>query len=266
MKDFIRKALGAEPAVPGERFKDRVAVVTGASAGIGRATAVAFAREGATVVLMARREKESNDVLAEVHQAGSDASIFVRADMGDPQQIRDAFKVVADTFGRVDVAFNNAGAKHLSGPIATLKEEDLDNVLAVNVKGVWLCMREEILLMEKHAGQRGACIVNNASIWGLAGIPKMGFYALSKHAVIGMTRTAALDYAAAGIRVNAICPGYVRTDMTAPVTDDMVKLRVPQNRMADPEEIASAVLWMASDEARFVTGHSLVVDGGTLVR
>ncbi|HEX5132164.1 MAG TPA: glucose 1-dehydrogenase [Candidatus Krumholzibacteria bacterium] len=266
MKDLIRKAFGGPPAGPGERFKDRVAVVTGASAGIGLATAIAFAREGAKVALLARREDESARALEKVRAAGSPESIFIQTDVSNTAQVQAAFRQIQDTFGRVDVALNNAGAMHPGGPMATLSEADFDRIMAVNVKGVWLCMREEIQLMEKHAAKDGAAIVNMSSIWGMAGIPKLGFYAASKHAVIGLTRSAALDYAARGIRINAICPGYVRTDMTKAVEDASVKARVPQGRMSDPEETAAAVLWMCSDEARFLVGHSLVLDGGTLTR
>jgi NAD(P)-dependent dehydrogenase (short-subunit alcohol dehydrogenase family) len=227
---------------------------------------MAFAREGAKVALLARREDESARVLSRVQAAGSPESIFIQTDVADTAQVQAAFQHIQQTFGRLDAAFNNAGAMHPGGPMATLSEADFDRIMAVNVKGVWLCMREEIVLMEKHADKDGAAIVNMSSIWGTAGIAKLGFYAASKHAVIGLTRSAALDYAGKGIRINAICPGYVRTDMTKAVDDATVKARVPQGRMADPEEVAAAVLWMCSDEARFLVGHSLVLDGGTLAR
>ncbi|HEU4365276.1 MAG TPA: SDR family oxidoreductase, partial [Candidatus Krumholzibacteria bacterium] len=161
---------------------------------------------------------------------------------------------------------NNAGAKHPGGPVGALSEADFDRVMTVNVKGVWLCMREEIALMEKHASKDGAAIVNMASTWGVAGIPKLGFYVASKHAVVGLTRSAALDYALSGIRINAICPGYVRTDMTENVPDELVKRRCPAERMSEPDEIAAAVLWMCSDEASYLMGHALVLDGGMLAR
>lgn len=267
MKDIIRRAFGGgQPPVPGERFKDRVVVVTGATAGIGRAAALAFAREGAHVALLGRREREGNDALGAVHGAGSTRSIFIRADVADTAQVKSAFEQIRAGFGRVDVAFNNAGTNHAGGPAATLSEEEFDRVLAVNFKGVWLCMREEIPLMEPHAARDGAAIVNMSSIWGLAGFARHSLYAASRHAVVGLTRSAALDYAGKGIRINAICPGYVRTDATRQVTPETVKARVPQGRMSEPEEVAAAVLWMASDEARFLVGHALVLDGGTLTR
>ncbi len=263
MKDFLKKALGAG-SEPGERFKGRVAVVTGASAGIGLATAEAFAREGASVALLARREKEGNEALERVRKAGGEGceAIFVRTDVADTAQVQAAFATIRDTFGRVDAAFNNAGAMHRGAPMATLREDDFDRIMAVNVKGVWLCMREEIALMEKNAPRHGAAIVNMSSMSGVIGSERLAFYGASKHAVIGLTKSAALDYASAGIRINAICPGYVRTEMTRPVTDETVKRRVPLGRMSEPEEVAQAVLWMCSDDARSLVGHTLVLDGG----
>jgi NAD(P)-dependent dehydrogenase (short-subunit alcohol dehydrogenase family) len=229
---------------------------------------VAFASEGAHVALLARREEEGNAALARVRGAGGDGAeaLFLRTDVSDTAQVQAAFRTIRESFGRVDAAFNNAGAMHPGGPMGTLSEADFDRIMAVNVKGVWLCMREEIALMEKHAAKDGAAIVNMASTWGVAGIPKLGFYAASKHAVVGLTRSAALDYAPAGIRINAICPGYVRTDMTRPVPDEYVKQRCPSQRMSDPEEVAAAVLWMCSDEARYLVGHALVLDGGMMAR
>lgn len=264
MKDFLAKAFGGGTNVPGERFKGRVAVVTGASAGIGMAAAVAFAREGAKVALLARRDKEGSQALEATKKAGGDGAeaIFIGADVSDSAQLKTAFAKIRDAFGRVDAAFNNAGAMHPGGPVGSLSEADFDRVMNVNVKGVWMCMREEIALMEKNGG----AIVNMSSIWGLAGVSTLGFYSASKHAVIGLTRCAALDYAPKGIRINAICPGYVRTDMTKAVPDERVKQKVPVGRMSDPEEVAEAVLYLCSDAARFVVGHSMVIDGGTLAR
>lgn len=268
MKDFLKRNLFGAPPAAGRRFEGRVAVVTGGNSGIGLAVAEGFAREGARVALLARREKEGNEALARVRKAGGESAeaLFLRTDVADTPQVEAAFAAIRDAFGRVDVAFNNAGAKHPGNPVGALNEEDFDRVMAVNVKGVWLCMREEIALMEKHAPKDGAAIVNMASTWGVAGLPKMGIYAASKHAVVGLTRCAAIDYAQTGIRINAICPGYVRTDMTDNVPDDLVKRRCPAGRMSEPEEIAAAVLWMCSGEASYLMGHSLVLDGGMLAR
>jgi NAD(P)-dependent dehydrogenase (short-subunit alcohol dehydrogenase family) len=268
MKNFLKNPFGGEPRAPGERFRGKVAVVTGASGGIGQATAVAFASEGAHVALLARREKEGNEALAKVRSAGGEESqaLFLCTDVSDTAQVQAAFAQVKDTFGHVDAAFNNAGAMHPGGPVGSLSEADFDRIMAVNVKGVWLCMREEIALMEKRASKHGGAIVNMASTWGVAGIARLGFYTASKHAVVGLTKSAALDYAAAGITINAICPGYVRTDMTQAVPDESVKQRCPSGRRSEPEEIAAAVLWMCSDEARYLVGHALVVDGGMTLR
>jgi len=263
MKDFLRKALGAA-AAPGQRYRDKVAVVTGASAGIGRAAAVAFAREGATVALIARRESEGRAVLAEALKAGGEGAhgIFIPADVANTQQVQAAFAKIRDEFGRVDAAFNNAGVMHPSGPIGTIAESEFDRIMSVNVKGVWLCMREELALMEK----RGGAIVNMSSMSGLAAFPNIGLYVTSKHAVVGMSRAGALDYAGKGIRVNAICPGYVETDMTQNVSEERVKMRCPTGRMADVDEIAEAVLYLCSDVAGYVNGHAFLIDGGTLTR
>ncbi|MDH4038162.1 MAG: glucose 1-dehydrogenase [Candidatus Krumholzibacteria bacterium] len=266
MKDFLKRNLlgGGGPPARGERFRGKVVVVTGASAGIGLATAVAFAAEGASVALLARREKEGNDALERVRRAGGEEArpMFVQTDVADTAQVQAAFAAIRDAFGRVDAAFNNAGAMHKGAPMAALGEDDFDRVMAVNVKGVWLCMREEIALMEQNAPKHGAAIVNMASMSGVVGVARLASYTASKYAVIGLTKSAALDYATAGIRINALCPGYVRTDMTRPVPDERVKQRVPVGYMSEPEEMAAAVLWMCSDEARYLVGHAMVIDGG----
>jgi NAD(P)-dependent dehydrogenase (short-subunit alcohol dehydrogenase family) len=255
---------GPGKRVPGERFKGKVALVAGASVGIGLATAVAFAREGARVVLLARRDREGNEALDATKKAGGEEgeAIFIRADVSDTAQVRDAFARVRDTFGRLDAAFNNAGVMHPGGPVGSLPESEFDRLVAVNVKGVWLCMREEIALMEKEGG----AIVNMSSISGLVGTATLGFYVMTKHAVVGLTRSAALDYAAKGIRINAICPGYVRTPMTERVPESRIKEKCPTGKMGESEDVADAVLWMCSDEARYLIGSSLVLDGGTIAR
>jgi NAD(P)-dependent dehydrogenase (short-subunit alcohol dehydrogenase family) len=263
MKDFIKRALGGgEPApVFGRRFEGKVAVVTGASAGIGLATAVAFAREGAHVALLARREAAGEKALEHVMAEGVEG-MFVQADVKDRTQVRDAFMKIAERFGHIDVALNNAGVIHEGHPIASLDEAEFDRVMAVNVKGTWLCMREEIPLME----ERGGAIVNVGSTWSFAGRANLGAYVASKHALVGLTKAAALDYVKKGIRINAVCPGYVRTDMTRAVTEEMVKQRVPQARWIEPEEVAQTILWMCSDAAASMVGECILLDGGMLTR
>jgi NAD(P)-dependent dehydrogenase (short-subunit alcohol dehydrogenase family) len=267
MKEFIRKTLGGRPpVVPGERFRDRVVVVTGASSGIGLATAEAFAREGAHVALLARRDREGNDALERVRKAGGDKArpTFIRTDVAVASEVEAAFATIRDTYGRLDAAFNNAGVMHDGHPAAAFSEAEFDRVMAVNVKGVWLCMREEIALMKKHALHDGAAIVNMASVSGLRGAAFLAPYAASKHAVVGLTRSAALDYVEEGFRINAICPGFVRTEMTRGLSDDAMKRRSPAGRKIEPEAIAGAVLWMCSDEAAHLVGQALAFDDGVL--
>jgi NAD(P)-dependent dehydrogenase (short-subunit alcohol dehydrogenase family) len=263
MKDFIKRTFGGGggPAPIGRRFENKVVVVTGASAGIGLATAVAFAREGGSVALLARREAAGEKALERVKREGAEG-MFIQADVKDRSQVRDAFMKIAERWSRIDVAVNNAGVIHEGHPVASLDESEFDRVMAVNVKGTWLCMREEIPLME----ERGGSIVNLGSISSLTALPNLGAYVTSKHAVAGLTKSAALDYVSKGIRVNAVCPGYVHTDMTRGVTQEILKRRVPMARWIEPEEVAETILWMCSDAAKSMVGECLVMDGGVLTR
>ncbi|MFC7537195.1 SDR family oxidoreductase [Sphingomonas sp. GCM10030256] len=243
----------------------RVALVTGASSGIGRATALAFARAGYSVVVADLGEEGGQAAAAECVQQDGAECIFVRCDVADEDSVHDLFAEIGGRYGRLDAAFNNAGIEGHQALTHECTAGNFDQVVAVNLRGVWLCMREEVRMM--LAAGRGA-IVNCSSVAGLIGLPSMPAYVASKHGVVGLTRTAALDYAKAGIRVNAVCPGAIQTPMlerymagTAAGREAMEKTE-PIGRIGRPEEIASAVLWLCSDGASFTTGQALAVDGG----
>jgi len=252
------------------RFDGKVVIVTGASSGIGKVSALAFAREGAQVVIAARRADQGMQTIEEIKSAGGEA-LFVKTDVANTEDVINMVATTIKVYGQLDCAFNNAG---ISGdvfiPTADHSEENWDRVISINLKGVWLCMKYELPEMLKRG--RGA-IVNNSSVYGLAGstvghVP----YAVSKHGVIGLTKSAAIDYARKGIRVNAVCPGYAHSDMVdpgleaAPAEFEKILKDVPMRRIAETEEIAAAVLWLCSDEASFVTGHALAPDGGWLAK
>ena len=261
MKDFLKKAFGNSGETPRRRFDGKVAVVTGASSGIGLATAVAFASEGAKVALIARRDAEGNKALEQVRTM-SPESIFISADVRDGAQVSQAFAKIRDAFGQIDAAFNNAGVVHARMDIGAMREDDFDRVLDTNLKGTWFCIREEVPLMER----RGGAIVNMSSMSGLMATKGLGAYVASKHAVVGLTRAAALDYVEKNIRINAVCPGFVRTDMTSNVGETWLKGRVPTQRWIEADEIAETVLFLCSDAAASIIGQAIVVDGGATLR
>lgn len=246
------------------RFEGMVALVTGSASGIGRATAQAFAREGAKLLLTDIQEAEGNALAESLRREGGAAS-FLRCDVSRPEEVEEMVARAMSEFGRLDLACNNAGIEGDQAATADCDEANWDHVIAVNLKSVWLCMKREIQAM--LAGGGGA-IVNMSSIAGLVGFPGLPAYVASKHGILGLTRTAALEYARQGIRVNAICPGVIHTPMVDRyVQGDAEKLRAmtanePLGRLGRSEEIASAVLWLCSKESSFVTGHPLVVDGG----
>lgn len=252
-----------------ERFAGKVVLVTGGTGGIGRAAAVAFAREGARVAVIGRREAEGRETLRLIEEIKGEA-IFIMADVSTDAGARHMVEATVEHFGRLDAAFNNAGTEGDAGPMTTLTEDNFDLVMSVNVKGCWLSMKYEIPAMLKSGG---GAIVNNASIGGLVGMPLNAIYSASKHAVCGLTRSAAMELATKGIRVNAIAPGGVQTDMLDRVTGGpqsdyrmkMIRMH-PMGRIGTPEEIAASVLWLSSAEASFVTGHVLAVDGGFTAR
>jgi NAD(P)-dependent dehydrogenase (short-subunit alcohol dehydrogenase family) len=245
----------------------KVALVTGGGSGIGQATALAFAREGARVALAGRSLERLEETKGLVHEAGGDA-FFIQTDVSRAVEVEAMVKGVVERYGRLDCAFNNAGIEGVTVPFHEYSEEVWDQVIAVNLKGVWLSMKYEIAQM---LAQGSGNIVNNSSVAGLVG-GRNAAYVASKHGIVGLTKTAALVYATAGIRVNAVCPGAVATPMAertfarAPETEAVWLSAEPMGRFALPSEIAEAVVWLCSDAASFVTGVALPVDGGLVAR
>jgi NAD(P)-dependent dehydrogenase (short-subunit alcohol dehydrogenase family) len=244
----------------------KVGLVTGGTSGIGRETAILFAKAGAKVVVAGRRELEGNETVDLIRAGGGDG-LFVKADVSKASEVAALVQKAVERFGRVDVAFNNAGIEGILAPIIRQSEEDFDRTIDINLKGVWLCLKYEIRQMLKQGG-RGA-IVNMASVTGLVGSVGAAAYSASKHGVIGLTRTAALENAKRGIRINAVCPGFIETAMTdrifrVPAVHKYILGCHPIGRLGRPAEIAEGVVWMCSDRASFMTGQSLVLDGGFL--
>ena len=243
-------------------FEGRVALVTGGNAGIGKATALLFAAKGAKVAIAARREAEGEKTVAEIRAEGGDAAFF-QVDVRSGHEVEALVGAVLDRYGRLDHAFNNAGVA-AGGSIHELTEDTWDRVLDINLKGVWLSMKHELPPMIE---QGFGTIVNNASMLGLAGSAGSAPYTASKHGVVGLTKSAALEYAQDGIRVNAVCPGIIDTPMVQRLIagrDDFgpaIPIRQPGGRLGTPQEIAEAVVWLCSDAASFVTGHAMAVDG-----
>ncbi len=245
-------------------FNGKVALVTGGGSGIGRATALAFAREGARVVIGNRNSQRGEETVRTIRDAGGEAS-FQRTDVSVAADVEALVNHTMTIYGRLDAAFNNAGIEGDLRPITEQTEDSYQAVMDTNVKGVWLSMKYEIPRMLE---QGGGAIVNNSSVAGLIGFGGLGIYVASKHAVMGLTKNAALEYAAQGIRVNAVNPAVIETEMSdrvrasAEMTKDDFAAMHPIGRIAQPEEVAETVLWLCSDRASFVTGHGLLVDGG----
>ena len=246
------------------QFKGKTALVTGGSSGIGRATAIMFASRGATVVIASRSEPESAKTIDSILAAGGNAR-FIKTDVTSEPQVEALIASIVSEFGNLDYAFNNAGAQPVPSATTDQTEDDWDKMLAVNLKGTWLCMKHELRHMLKQG--RGS-IVNNASISGLVGIATWPAQCASKHGVVGLTRAVAIEYAKSGIRVNVVCPGAIETPMLHGLTggnpefEQAVAAAEPMGRVGTPEEVAEAVIWLSSDASSFVTGHALAVDGG----
>jgi NAD(P)-dependent dehydrogenase (short-subunit alcohol dehydrogenase family) len=251
-------------------FTGKIAFVTGAASGIGRAAALAFAREGAAVVAADVSEQGNHETARLIEKQGGKA-LAVRCDVTKADEVQAALAKTIETFGRLDFAFNNAGIEpRKPAPTADYDEDEWDRILDINLRGVFLCMKHEIPLILKHGD--GGAIVNTSSGAGVIGIKGSPAYTAAKHGVIGLTKSAALDYAAQNVRINAVCPGYIETPMMDRFTGGTPEGRAkvvaeePAGRMGKPEEVAAAAVWLCSDAAAFMVGHALVIDGGQTIQ
>jgi NAD(P)-dependent dehydrogenase (short-subunit alcohol dehydrogenase family) len=248
-------------------LEDKVVMVTGGGSGIGRSTAMAFVEEGAKVVVADVMAEAGEETVQMIKRAGGEA-VFVKTDVSRANEVEAAVQKAVDEFGRLDCAFNNAGIDGELGPLQEQSEENWDRVININLKGVWLCMKYEILQMLK---QGSGAIVNASSISGLTGRGTIA-YSASKHGVVGMTKVAALENAKTGIRVNAVCPAAISTPMVAnlmsadPTMKAYLENMQPMGRVGQPEEVSQVVVWLCSDAASFITGHSLPIDGGLVAQ
>jgi NAD(P)-dependent dehydrogenase (short-subunit alcohol dehydrogenase family) len=249
------------------KFEGKVSVITGAGSGIGRATALAFAREGASVAVADILEQDSQETACMIMDLGGHA-LAITCDVARNDDVRRALDETVKTFGRLDFAFNNAGIEYAFKPAAEITEEEWDRIIDIDLRGVFLCMKHEIPLMLK---QGGGAIVNTSSGAGVKGFKGGAAYVAAKHGVVGLTKAAALDYAQSNIRINAVCPGIIDTSMMqrftggTPEGRQTVIAQEPVGRMGTPDEIAAAVVWLCSDAASFVVGSAMVVDGGQTV-
>jgi NAD(P)-dependent dehydrogenase (short-subunit alcohol dehydrogenase family) len=256
-------------------MNSKVALVTGAAAGIGRASAIAFARAGHRVVVADISVAGGEETCRIIKSAGGDAA-FVKTDVAKTAEVQALMDRTIQLYGGLDCAHNNAGIEHALARTADLSEEDWDRVLNINLKGVWLCMKHEIRHMR---GQGRGAIVNTASVAGLVGVKKLSIYSASKHGIVGLTKSAALEYGQHGIRINAVCPGLIETEMVDrlvvgeggnPLMRKIKKIgarsvlgsKLPAGRLGTADEVANAVVWLCSDAASYVNGQALAVDGG----
>jgi NAD(P)-dependent dehydrogenase (short-subunit alcohol dehydrogenase family) len=253
-----------------DRLKNKVAFITGASSGIGKATAILFAKEGAKVAFIARRKDKGEQTLREIEAAGGEG-LFIQADASNAEAINSAVKQTVDTFGQLDIGVNNAAIIGELGPLIEMSDETWRNLLAVNLDGVFYSLRAQARMMTENGGS----IINVASVNAFIGAPGAAAYATSKHALLGLAKSAAGELAPLKIRVNTVCPGLVATEMQDHIADlatgghpedfeNPFLSRVPMGRMASTQEIANAILWLASDEASYFTGSELTPDGGLL--
>lgn len=242
----------------------KIALITGGGSGIGRETAVLFAQHGATLAIADLDPAGGQETMQMIRDAGGTA-VFIQTDVSQAAQVEAMVSEVVAAYGRLDIAFNNAGIDGLPVRTADGSEDEYDRIMAVNAKGVWLCLKYEI---QQMLLQKGGTIINTASVAGLIGAHSMSAYAASKHAVVGLTKTAAVEYASKGIRVNAVCPAIIRTAMVERAFTQLPRLEQgaiqnnPSHRLGEPHEVAQAVLWLASDASSFTTGATLTVDGG----
>jgi len=248
-----------------DRLKGRIIIVTGGGSGIGRAAAYSFCRDGAQVVVADVNIEGGEETVRKIKSGGGDA-IFVKCDVSKAQEVKSMVDKCIETFGGLNCAFNNAGIEGIQAPTAEYSEEIWDRAIHINLIGVYLCMRYEIPAMLKSGG---GSIVNMASILGLVGFAGASAYVAAKHGVVGLTKTAAIEYATKGIRVNAVCPGFIMTPMlerggitTNPEMKKLISDLHPMKRLGKPEEVAESVIWLFTDAASFVTGTTLLVDGG----
>jgi len=243
------------------RFIGKVAFVTGAASGIGRATAVAFAAEGARVAILDRTETALQETAHALGNAGGEVLILA-CDVSKPEEVEAAVARTVERFGRLDIALNNAGVENKAAPVAEIELEEWDRILNTNLRGTFVCMKHELAQMVR---QGGGVVVNTSSGAGIRGVAGGAAYAASKHAIIGLTKSAALDYAKSNIRVNAVLPGNIETPMMDRFTGGDIQKAIdlePVGRLGKPEEIADAVLWMSAELGAFITGASISVDGG----
>ena len=246
----------------------KIALVTGGSSGIGRATALVFSREGATVIITDVDSKGGEETVTRIMETGG-KSIFLNADVSQAREVESIVSTTVKLYGRLDIAFNNAGVGGHGIPTHEYEEDSWDRILNINLKGVWLCMKYEIAQMLR---QGGGSIVNTASVAGLVGWRHTSAYVASKHGVIGLTKSAALEYAQQGIRINSVCPGIIRTPIVErviardPQRESWMTETEPIGRLGNPTEVAEAVVWLCSNAASFVTGHGMAVDGGWIAQ